>query len=122
MKITLFKNKKGLLHGPEPKRIESDVSGILKIGSAEITVTAGKKEILPNLFYGCTGDYPATFTTAEGEVYELEKVAVRGGWVQPPHPLALELMELRIRTDAAEAQIEELSQIFDTNALNFLIN
>lgn len=121
MQITIFKNKKGLLHGSDPKRIEGSVSGVLKIGSAEITVSAGKKEILPMLFYGATGDYPATFTTADGEVYTLEKVAVRGGWIQPPSPTTVELMELRCRTDEAEAKIEELSQIFDTNSLNFLI-
>lgn len=121
MKITLFKNKKGLLHGPDPKRIEGDISGVLKIGSAEIDVHAGTKEIMPMLFYGCTGDYPATFETAYGEPYDLGKVSVRNGWVQPPHPSTVELMELRCRADEAEDRLMALEGLFDTNSLNFLI-
>jgi hypothetical protein len=30
-------------------------------------------------------------------------------------------MELRCRADAAEEKLEELSNLFDTNSLNFLI-
>lgn len=120
MKITIFNNKKGLVHGPDPKRIICDRSGVLKIGSTEVTVST-EESIMPMLFYGATGNYPATFTTREGEVYELEKVAVKNGWLQPPPPTAVELMELRYRTDRAEEKIEELSNIFDTNALNFII-
>jgi hypothetical protein len=81
------------------------------------------------LFHGCTGDYPATFTTADGKVYNLKKVAVRGGLIQPPGSTAVELMELRCRADVAEAECEALREEirrldnkFDTNSLNFLIN
>jgi hypothetical protein len=121
MKITLFKNKKGLIYGSDPKRIGCDVAGVLKIGKAEIAITPGEDSIMPMLFNGCSGDYDATFTTSDGEVYKLEKVAVRGGWIQPPPPTTVELMELRCRADAAEERLEELSSIFDTNSLNFLI-
>ena len=120
MTITLFKNKKGLLHGPDPKRIVCEADGVLRIGTTDIEVSR-EKNILPMLFYGCTGIYPATFTTKGGEVYELEKVTVKGGWVQPPPPTTVELMELRHRTDEAEAKIAVLEGIFDTNALNFII-
>lgn len=121
MKITLLKNMKGLIHGSDPKRIGCEKAGVLKIGKAEITISPEEDSIMPLLFNGCTGDYDATFTDTEGSVYHLEKVAVRGGWIQPPPPTTVELMELRYRADKAEEKIEELSNIFDTNSLNFLI-
>lgn len=121
MKLTLFKNMKGLIHGNDPKRIRCDVRGVLKIGKTEVSIIPTEDSIMPMLFQGCTGDYDATFTTSDGKVYNLEKVAVRGGWIQPPPPTTVELMELRCRTDAAEERIEELEGIFDTNSLNFLI-
>ena len=128
MRIQTFKNMKGLIHGSDPRRISCDKSGVLKIGTTEIAITGGKEDIMPLLFHGCDGNYHATFTEAGGAVYELEKVAVRGGRVEPPHPTAVEFMELRCRVDEAESECEalrerlhELSQIFDTNSLNFLI-
>ena len=121
MKITTFKNMKGLIHGSDPKRIGCDKSGTLKIGKVEINISPGEDSIMPLLFNGVSGDYEATFTTSTGIVYKLEKVAVRSGWIMPPPPTTVELMELRCRTDAAEEKIEELSNIFDTNSLNFLI-
>jgi hypothetical protein len=129
MTITTFKNMKGLIHGSNPKRICCKVAGILKVGTTEITVPPGTKTIMPMLFHGCTGDYPATFTTSDGKVYTLEKVAVRGGWIQPPNSTTVELMELHCRADEAEAECEALREEirrldnkFDTNSLNFLIN
>ena len=121
MKITTFKNMTGLIHGPDPKRIGCDKAGVLKIGKVEISISPGDDSIMPLLFNGCTGDYDATFTTKGGLVYNLEKVAVRDGWIKPPPPTTVELMELRLRADAAEDSIEELRNIFDTNSLNFLI-
>lgn len=121
MKLTLFHNKKGLIHGPDPKRIECDRVGVLRIGKAEISITPGVESIMPMLFNGCTGDYPAMFITSDGETYTLEKVTVRGGWIQPPDSTAMELMELRCRADRAEERLSELESIFDTNSLNFLI-
>ncbi len=121
MKIAIFKNGKGLIHGGDPKRIGCEVAGVLRIGKVEVNITPGEDAIMPLLFNGCTGDYDATFTTTAGVVYKLEKVAVREGWIKAPPPTTVELMELRIRTDKAEERIEELSNIFDTNSLNFLI-
>ena len=125
MKITLFNNGKGLIHGDDPKRISCDKDGVLKIGTTEVNVS--ETSIMPQLFHGVTGDYKATFTSGD-EVYELEKVAVRGGWIAPPPPTSVELMELRSRAEFAEAKVEllegkirELGEIFDTNSLNFLI-
>ena len=125
MKITLFKNGKGLIHGDNPKRIACDKEGVLKIGTTEVNVSG--TSIMPLLFHGVTGDYKATFTTGS-EVYELEKVAVRGGWIAPPPSTAVEIMELRCRAEEAEAKvglleekIQELANIFDTDSLNFLI-
>jgi hypothetical protein len=121
MKITTFKNMKGLIHGSDPKRIGCDSPGVLRIGKTAINVEAGEEAIMPMLFNGSTGNYDSTFTEKGGEVYDLGKTAVKNGWIQPPHPTAVELMELRCRADRAEARIEELSNIFDTNSLNFLI-
>ena len=120
MKITLFKNKKGLIHGADPKRISCPAEGILRIGRTEIDMEAGEEALMPMLFYGCSGEYEASFETC-GTVYDLGKIVLRGGWIQPPDPMAVELMELRYRTDMAEKRIEELASIFDTNSLNFLI-
>ena len=128
MKIQLFKNMKGLVHGTDPKRIGCDREGVLKIGTTEISISPDEDSILPLLFNGCTGDYKATFTAKDGNVYELEKVAVRSGRIAPPPPIAVEIMELRCRADAAEDEcaelrrhIQELREIFDTDSLNFLI-
>lgn len=121
MKVTLFKNMKGLVHGSDPKRIECDRGGVLKIGTTEINVSSEEESILPLLFNGCSGDYRATFTDKLGQVFELEKVAVRAGRIAPPSATTVELMELRCRADAAEDKIRELEGIFDTNSLNFLI-
>lgn len=128
MKIALFNNKKGLIHGSDSKRIGCDRDGTLKIGTAEITVSSKSDSILPLLINGCTGDYEATFTDTCGEVYNLAKVTIRGGRITPPSDVAMELMELRCKADVAEQtcerlmdEIRDLKNIFDTNSLNFLI-
>lgn len=128
MKIQTFRNMRGLIHGKDPKRIGCDIEGVLKIGSTEIIISPGADAIMPMLFHGATGDYDATFTAKDGRVFALEKVAVRGGWILPPPPTAVEIMELRVRADMLDeenerlkAKIHELENIFDTNSLNFLI-
>lgn len=128
MKIQTFKNLKGVIHGSDPKRIGCDKEGILKIGATEIHISPGADSIMPMLFHGATGNYEATFTDKFGIVYNLEKVAVRSGWILPPPETTVEIMELRCRADAAEEerdalreQIRELGEIFDTDSLNFLI-
>lgn len=121
MKITTFRNMKGLIHGGDSKRIGCDRAGTLKIGTTVINISPGEDAIMPLLFNGCTGDYEATFTTSGGAVYQLEKVAVRDGRIKPPSPATVELMELRLRQDKSEEEIEGLKNIFDTNSLNFLI-
>lgn len=129
MKIQLFKNMKGLIHGADPKRVGGDKAGTLKIGTVEISISPEADSIIPLLFGGCSADYNASFTDVEGKVYELEKVAVRGGRIAPPPATSVEFMELRIRLEEAEKEcaslweeIRELRGIFDTNSLNFLIN
>ena len=128
MKIQTFSNMKGLIYGADPKRIECDVDGVLKIGGMDINVTASSESIMPLLFYGSTGNYKATFTDKTGKVYEIEKVAVRGGRILPPDKITVDLMDLRCKIDALEikfddlfAEITKLKNIFDTNSLNFLI-
>jgi hypothetical protein len=128
MKIQTFLNMGGLIHGNDPKRIRCDKSGVLVIGTTEVRVTANEDEILPVLQYGASGEYEATFTTDNGEVYKLEKPMLHNGRIKPPPASAVELMELRVRADKAELErdflreeINRLDKIFDTDSLNFLI-
>lgn len=128
MQIQTFMNGKGLIHGRDPKRIDCDRDGILKIGDTEISVSPGGDSIMPILFHGATGEYTATFTDAQGDTYDLGKLEVRNGRITPPRPIDVELMELRCKADVFEREVqylrqrvEELSNIFDTNSLNFLI-
>lgn len=128
MRIQFFKNGKGLIHGDDPKHITADIEGSLKIGTAEIKITPGTESVMPSLFNGYTGYYEASFKSAIGNVYEIEKVAIKGGRIVPPSQTTIELMELRCRADVLEAECEamkqkllELDNIFDTDSLNFLI-
>jgi hypothetical protein len=121
MKIQTFKNMRGLIHGADPTRMGCDRGGILKIGNTEIPISKDEDPIVPLLFGGLSGDYRATFTDSGGNIYELDKVAVRGGRIAPPPSTTVELMELRYRVDELEDKVEFLGKIFDTNSLNFLI-
>ena len=128
MIIQTFLDMTGMIHGNDPKRIACDKSGVLNIGTTDITIKGGEEAIMPMLFHGISGDYDATFTDESGAVYILEKVAVRNGRIKPPPESALTIMELRIRADKAElerdalrAEIARLDKIFDTDSLNFLI-
>jgi hypothetical protein len=128
VKIRIFKNEKGLIHGPDPKRITCNIGGVLKIGSAKIEVKANADNIFPLLFNGSTGKYKASFTSEIGTVYELADVTVKGGRLLPPSQVDVELMELRCGYEALEAKFAEISEeinqlknIFDTNSLNFLV-
>jgi hypothetical protein len=127
MNIQLFLNKKGLIWGGDNKRIGCERAGVLKIGGSEIAVS-GTDCVMPLLFYGASGDFEASYTTSDGEVYKLEKVAVRSGRILPPPSSAVEIMELHCREDNAELEradikgrLDKLSKIFDTNSLNFII-
>ena len=127
MRIQLFNNKKGLIYGNDVKRIECDRDGVLKIGDTEIEISSADT-IMPVLFGGSKGVYIATFTDKVGDVFDLGKVTIRAGRIEPPDPIAVEFMDLRCQIDALErtceeikAQVYELSNIFDTNSLNFII-
>ena len=128
MKLCTFKNNKGLIYGADTKRISCDKEGILNIGSANIFISPDKESIMPVLLNGASGVYKATFTDSDRTVYELANVIIREGRIAPPPENAVEFMELRCRMDLLEdlltevqRQIQELSNIFDTNSLNFLI-
>ena len=121
MQITIFKNGKGILHGADPRRIKGAHAGVLRIGTAQIEVPAEGEAVMPMLFYGCTGAYDAVFVTSTGKVYDLGKVTLKGGWTESPSAEAVEIAELRYRTDEAEERLAVLEALFDTNALNFII-
>lgn len=128
MTIQVFKNDKGLIYGTDAKRISCDINGTLKIGSAEVNISAKTETIMPVLFNGSNGTYNATFISLLGHSYDLGKVSIRAGRIIPPSQTSVELMELRCRVEALEAECEALREevrnlgnIFDTNSLNFLI-
>lgn len=127
MKIALFNNRKGLIYGGDPKRICCDKEGVLKIGITDISLTAGDN-IMPLLFHGATGNYDATFTDSSGNIYVLDTVTVQAGRIAAPSETKAEIMELHSLLDQAndkadrlQARITELENLYDTNALNFLI-
>ena len=120
MKITVFKNGRGVLYGADPMRI-GGAAGILRIGGTEIEVPLEGESVMPMLFYGGTGRYASIFTASDGTVYDLGKITVKGGWVQPASETEAALAELRFRLEAAEERIGVLEGVFDTNALNFMI-
>ena len=128
MRIQLFKNNKGLIHGSDSMSIGCEKEGILRISSTEIEIFSECDSVVPLLCNGCTGEYKAFFSDRDGTTYDLGKVSLKGGRIQSPSPIAVEMMELRCRIEALEEEdkikskkIEYLSNIFDTNALNFLI-
>lgn len=128
MRIQLFNNGKGLIHGEDSKRIGCDIEGTLWIGTAEVKIPTKEEAIMPLLFNGSSGTYNATYITIAGCIYVLERVTIKGGRIVPPSQTSIELMELRCRADALEEKCEflenevrELRNIFDTNSLNFLI-
>ena len=127
MKLQTFNNK-GLIYGKNPMRISCDKGGVLKIGTSEVTLAPGTEATMPLLCNGCTGEFKATFTDSDGFVYDLGRVTLHGGRIAPPPEIAVEFMELRCRSEALEKEVEtlkeqifELSRIFDTNSLNFII-
>lgn len=128
MKLQTFKNKRAMIYGRDQKRLGGDVEGVFKIGTTEIKISPEEDSVLPILYHGATGRYLATFTDALGNVFDLGKILVKSGKIAPPSEIEVEMMELRCRADEAEDErealrekIRELENIFDTNALNFLI-
>ena len=126
MKLQILKSGKGLIYGPDAKRIECDIPGVLKIGSAEINVSG--ESIIPVLVNGSSGELTASFTSELGHVYDLGKVKIRAGRIVSPSQSDIKNVELQCRVDlledrckAMEDKLLELSNIFDTNSLNFLI-
>ena len=83
---------------------------------------------MPLLANGGSGNYEAVFLAKGGALYDLGAVVVMNGRIAPPPPHAVEIMELRVRADEAEAkfkmlfdEVQRLANIFDTDSLNFLI-
>ena len=64
MKITTFKNMKGLIHGSDPKRIGCDRAGVLNIGKEQINIIPDEDAMMPKLFNGGTGNYDAPSRTS----------------------------------------------------------
>lgn len=127
MKIQTFNNGKGLIYGDDFKRIGCKIAGVLTIGRTEVSITPDEESILPVIANGSTGEHKASFKSDSGIVYDLGRVSIKGGRVIPPPQTTIELMELRCRVDDLEAECKALreenrvlSNIFDTDSLNFI--
>lgn len=128
MKLQTFKNMTGLIHGSDPRQIGCDKEGVLKIGATEIALSPERESVVPILFDGWTGKTTATFTDADGNIYDLGQVSFKAGRIVSPAPEFVKIAELQGRVDIQEKEIsalweriQELSNLFDTNSLNFLI-
>lgn len=129
MHIQTFNNGTGVIFGDDIKRICAKSDGLLTICGTNISVSKDSPSILPVLGYGCTGRYPAIFAPSNSEiVYDLGYINVSKGRIVPLTETEAEIAELRCRADEKDREIcllkrqfEELSNIFDTNSLNFLI-
>lgn len=121
--------KKFTLRGADLTQIESDISGILKIGSAKIQLKAGEITELPSI---ADGIYVPILTDDCGDTYEGNLVTVRYGRIAPPSKSETELFDLKCKYDelalnteqrfeVVDKAIRKLENIFDTNSLNFLI-
>lgn len=129
MKLHLFSNKKCVIFGHDPNRIECDKGGILKIGATKIQVAPTEPISLPSIV---DGTYKPCFTDSDGTTYEGYVTVVRNGRITSPSKETLELFDLRCRYeelqtkmtekfDTIDKEIQELKGIFDTNSLNFII-
>ena len=129
MKLYTFSNKKCVIFGHDPYRLECEREGTLKIGATKIQVTPSEPISLPTIV---DGTYKPSFTDSDGTVYEGYVTVVRNGRITPPSKEVLELFDLRCRYeelqtkmaekfDAIDKEIQELKGIFDTNSLNFII-
>lgn len=127
MIISLLRDGTAVIHGTDAKRISCATPGVLTIGKAKITV-APEGDVLPSLINGLTGIYSGCYVTDYGKRYELPHIEIKGGKIAPLTPEQKEIVALRIRADEAEAErdalrkdCDDLRNMFDTNALNFLI-
>lgn len=140
MKLYTFSNKKCVIYGHDPTRLECEREGTLRIGATRIKVAPGEPISLPPL---PNGTYRPSFTGSDGTMYEGHETVVRGGRITSPPKEIIELFELRCKYETLEKEtakvigelkksvsdkfgeidkeIEDLKSVFDTNSLNFII-
>lgn len=129
MHIQTFNNGTGVIFGDDIKRICAKADGVLTICGTNISVTKETPSVLPVLGYGSTGRYPAIFSPSDSEtIYDLGYITISKGRIVPVSDVEAKIAELQSRADEDDREIsllkqkiEELSNIFDTNSLNFLI-
>lgn len=129
MKLYTFSNKKCVIFGHDPTRLECDKEGWLKIGATKIKVTPGESTNLPPIV---DGTYKPSLLASDGTVYEGYVTVVRNGRITSPPKETLELFDLRCRYEELQTKLAEkfaiidkeiadLKSVFDTNSLNFII-
>ena len=126
MKLHLFKDGSGTIHGADQHHISINIAGTLTVGNTAITVTVGDFVCLPPLKDGT--QHVAKFTTADGTVYSLGRYNVRNGLLVSSTAYTAQEIKLKHRADKLETELQELrsrfdklEKAFDTNSLNFLI-
>lgn len=84
MTITIFENRKGLIHGDVTEKITSKYGGVLKIGEDRIIIAEKSSTSLPVLCEGQTGVVKAVFYGDDGREYQLFDVTLYAGVIVPP--------------------------------------
>lgn len=115
MKLTIFDNKKGLVRGKNSSCIISEYGGVLKIGNSSIQIAARNMTALPILCDGQTGEFEATFTDENGNVYNLFNVNLADGIIVQPSAEYEELGVLHKRINFISKRIKYLSDELEKN-------
>lgn len=123
MRIHIFKNGTGVIHGGDPRRLFCDCKVTLNIGGAftEVTPTGVPAPALTD------GIHTAVASTADKE-YILGSYTVRGGVIIPSGKYSTNEIKLMHRCDELENKLDEITERvykleheFDTDSLNFII-
>ncbi len=125
MRIHLFNDKTGVVHGIDSRNIIADKCGTLIIGGKKIPVLASRLTALPAI---PDSTYMVKFEGVDGFSYHIGSVAIHNGGIVSNKSYTERELALRHALDKAENRIAELTErvdalekIFDTDSLNFLI-
>lgn len=125
MRIHLFNDKTGVIHGIDSRNLIADKCGTLLIGGKKIPVFDSRLTALPAIL---DSTYMAKFEGCDGVIYHIGSVAIHNGGLVSNKSYTERELALRHALDEAEVRIAELTErvdalekIFDTDSLNFLI-
>lgn len=124
MKLHTFNDGTAIIVGADHAQIVSDRNGKLQIGTASFDLAANVPFAVPALYDGLK----AVKLVGEGKVYNAGQVNVRHSRLVSQSYMSRNEIELKHRCDALEdtvaalsEKVKDLTERFDTNALNMLI-